>query len=157
MAPEVVLNLFDQVRCQIKSKKHSLHTVCTRPASSRIRSHRRRSAQVHAYPVVLTAVCPYTSCSTHARYAPTHTLVLADAARYQRSVYDKRVDVYSYGVLLWEIFHCKVPYSNLGLGQMSIGKRVMDNDIRPQLGRACPKPIEGDPRILSARARAEPA
>mmetsp|Transcript_68556 Transcript_68556/g.142951 ORF Transcript_68556/g.142951 Transcript_68556/m.142951 type:complete len:708 (+) Transcript_68556:11-2134(+) len=78
------------------------------------------------------------ACGTVQWMAPEVVLNLFD----QRSSYDKRVDVYSYGVLLWEIFHCKVPYSHLGnVGQMMIGRRVKESDIRPVMGRACVKSI----------------
>lgn len=32
--------------------------------------------------------------------------------------YDRRCDIYSYGVLVWEIFHASVPYMETGLDQV---------------------------------------
>ena len=38
----------------------------------------------------------------------------------QHCVYDKHCDVYSFGVLVWEIIHCQTPYGNSRLDQVSI-------------------------------------
>lgn len=47
--------------------------------------------------------------------------------------YDKRCDIYSFGVLLWEIYHCRCPYADLGLDQMQIAYQVVTNGIRPKM------------------------
>ncbi|KAJ1476012.1 kinase-like domain-containing protein, partial [Baffinella frigidus] len=60
----------------------------------------------------------------------------------QKVPYDKRVDVYSYGILLYEIFHCSCPYMETGLDQMTLGRKVFQQNIRPPLGRACPPAIQ---------------
>ena len=39
-------------------------------------------------------------------------------------VYDKSVDVYSYAILMWELFHSQTPYWNTGLDQMGILQQV---------------------------------
>mmetsp|Transcript_2202 Transcript_2202/g.5081 ORF Transcript_2202/g.5081 Transcript_2202/m.5081 type:complete len:470 (+) Transcript_2202:1198-2607(+) len=56
--------------------------------------------------------------------------------------YDRRVDVYSYGILLWELFHCQTPYAETRLDQMGICKHVYNNNIRPKMGRSCPPSIQ---------------
>mmetsp|Transcript_29477 Transcript_29477/g.70910 ORF Transcript_29477/g.70910 Transcript_29477/m.70910 type:complete len:710 (-) Transcript_29477:333-2462(-) len=56
--------------------------------------------------------------------------------------YDARVDIYSYGVLLWEIFHCKTPYYDTRLDQMGICKQVLAKNIRPKFAKNCPVPIQ---------------
>eukprot|EP00286_Rhodomonas_abbreviata_P020854 CAMPEP_0181297642 /NCGR_PEP_ID=MMETSP1101-20121128/5351_1 /TAXON_ID=46948 /ORGANISM="Rhodomonas abbreviata, Strain Caron Lab Isolate" /LENGTH=705 /DNA_ID=CAMNT_0023402597 /DNA_START=27 /DNA_END=2144 /DNA_ORIENTATION=- len=58
------------------------------------------------------------------------------------SYYDKRVDVYSYSILAWEIFHCKIPYGDTGLDQMGVARAVLQENRRPPLSRACPPPIQ---------------
>jgi len=57
--------------------------------------------------------------------------------------YDKRVDMYSYGVLLWELFHCTTPYVETRLDQMGICKSVYRSNIRPKFGRSCPPSVQG--------------
>jgi len=60
-----------------------------------------------------------------------------------RMMYDKRVDVYSYGILLHEIFYCTCPYMETGLDQMSLGRRVLQQNIRPDLRRrSCPSQVQ---------------
>jgi len=56
--------------------------------------------------------------------------------------YHKSVDVYSYGILLYEIFHCSCPYAELGLDQMAIGRKVLQHNIRPNLTRVCPPAVQ---------------
>mmetsp|Transcript_17739 Transcript_17739/g.44683 ORF Transcript_17739/g.44683 Transcript_17739/m.44683 type:complete len:584 (-) Transcript_17739:108-1859(-) len=55
--------------------------------------------------------------------------------------YDQRVDVYSYAILLWEIFHCKVPYGETGMDQMAIANAVFSKGIRPPMSRSCPPEV----------------
>eukprot|EP00283_Hemiselmis_rufescens_P004628 CAMPEP_0173421310 /NCGR_PEP_ID=MMETSP1357-20121228/2466_1 /TAXON_ID=77926 /ORGANISM="Hemiselmis rufescens, Strain PCC563" /LENGTH=715 /DNA_ID=CAMNT_0014384213 /DNA_START=46 /DNA_END=2193 /DNA_ORIENTATION=+ len=59
----------------------------------------------------------------------------------RKMVYDMRVDVYSYAVLLWEIFHCKVPYGDTGMDQMAIANAVFSKGIRPRMSTSCPPEI----------------
>lgn len=60
----------------------------------------------------------------------------------QVSYYDKRCDVFSYAILAWEIFHCKIPYGDSGLDQMGVARAVLQAGKRMALGRACPQPIQ---------------
>jgi Ca2+-binding EF-hand superfamily protein len=57
--------------------------------------------------------------------------------------YDGRCDVYSYGILLWEIFHCNIPYAETGMDQMQIADAVLNSNIRPSVSRSCPQPVQG--------------
>jgi len=56
--------------------------------------------------------------------------------------YDRSVDVYSYGVLFWELFHCTTPYADTRLDQMAICKQVFYNQIRPRMSSQTPDPIK---------------
>jgi hypothetical protein len=47
--------------------------------------------------------------------------------------YGRSVDVYSYGVLVWELTHCRVPYASTGLNQMAIASAVLKKGIRPPI------------------------
>ncbi|KAJ1483732.1 hypothetical protein T484DRAFT_2564744 [Baffinella frigidus] len=48
-----------------------------------------------------------------------------------------------YGVLCWEIFHCRCPYAETGLDQMQIAAQVLKNGIRPRMSsRTPPKTAE---------------
>jgi len=59
------------------------------------------------------------------------------------SEYDKRCDIYSFGILLWEIFHCKIPYGDSGLGPTTIGRKVMRSaTYRPDINKRCPPKIQ---------------
>lgn len=60
----------------------------------------------------------------------------------RETFYDKRCDVFSYGVLLWEIFHCRIPYAETGFDQMQIADAVLNTNIRPAFSRVCPQPIQ---------------
>ena len=55
--------------------------------------------------------------------------------------YDNSCDVFSFGILCWEIFHTKVPYAETGLDQIALAKQVIKADIRPTMSRTCPAEI----------------
>jgi serine/threonine protein kinase len=55
-------------------------------------------------------------------------------------VYDEKVDVYAYAVVLWEILTKKVPYGLMESAQ--IVTQVAMNDIRPPIPKTTPKPIQ---------------
>ncbi|EKX44625.1 hypothetical protein GUITHDRAFT_71999 [Guillardia theta CCMP2712] len=55
--------------------------------------------------------------------------------------YDRTVDVFSYAILLWELFHCSTPYMETRLDQMGICKNVFHRHIRPPISPSCPPGI----------------
>jgi serine/threonine protein kinase len=54
-------------------------------------------------------------------------------------IYDEKIDVYAYGMVLWEILTKKLPYAGMEAAQ--IITQVMMNDIRPPIPTATPRPI----------------
>ena len=55
-------------------------------------------------------------------------------------VYDTKVDVYSYGILLWELLTCDSPYRGIPTNQI-INKVIYENS-RPKLPENLPKKLE---------------
>jgi serine/threonine protein kinase len=51
--------------------------------------------------------------------------------------YGVKSDVYSYGVLLWEIWHKMIPFGNLNQSQIILG--VVTQNMRPPVAKSCPK------------------
>jgi serine/threonine protein kinase len=51
---------------------------------------------------------------------------------FNKKAYDKKVDVFAYGTLIWEIFQRKVPYDGLEPGD--IGERVCGKDTLSMQG-----------------------
>lgn len=52
-----------------------------------------------------------------------------------RPAYNNKVDVYSYGVILWELFHLgHLPWE----GELEVERKVVDG-YRPQIAETCPK------------------
>jgi len=76
----------------------------------------------------------------------------------RRSVYDKRSDVYSYGVMVWEIFHCEIPYANTGLDQMGIANGVLrkQHTLSPKPGFCPPEVAKVIKDCLSFDVRGRP-
>lgn len=54
--------------------------------------------------------------------------------------YDNKVDVYAYGILVWEILTGNLPYD--GLSQPQIIAEVLVNDARPPIPPGVPEPLE---------------
>jgi len=50
--------------------------------------------------------------------------------------YTAKCDVYSYGILLWELLTCDVPFR--GLNQMQVAMSVLSNQTRPMVPNDCP-------------------
>jgi serine/threonine protein kinase len=50
--------------------------------------------------------------------------------------YNRKCDVYSFGVCLWEIYCCDLPYSNLSFAEVSYS--VVRQNLRPDIPRCCP-------------------
>lgn len=53
--------------------------------------------------------------------------------------YDKKCDVYSFGICLWEIYCCAVPYSNVRCVEQS--STLVYKKLRPKIPRSCPKSV----------------
>ena len=54
--------------------------------------------------------------------------------------YDSQVDVYSYSILLWEMYHKTVPFSDLQ--PVDIYEHVVRNDWRLPINQECPKGLK---------------
>ncbi|KAL8158252.1 serine/threonine-protein kinase 52-like [Apium graveolens] len=50
--------------------------------------------------------------------------------------YNRKCDVYSFGVCLWEIYCCDLPYVNLSFAEVS--SAVVRQNLRPDIPRCCP-------------------
>ncbi|XP_072978582.1 serine/threonine-protein kinase 54-like [Typha angustifolia] len=53
--------------------------------------------------------------------------------------YNRRCDVYSFGICLWEIYCCDLPYPDLSFVEVS--SAVVRRDLRPEIPRCCPNPL----------------
>jgi serine/threonine protein kinase len=47
--------------------------------------------------------------------------------------YGLSADVYSFGILMWEIFSEKIPYSYLNLNQLELSIKLINNNLRPEM------------------------
>ena len=67
--------------------------------------------------------------------------------------YDCRVDVYSFGIILWELFTSKLPYE--GMPSLSAAAAVVEHGLRPPLPPDAPPAVTelicrcwaGDPKL----------
>uniref|UniRef100_A0A7S3Z0N1 Protein kinase domain-containing protein n=1 Tax=Lotharella globosa TaxID=91324 RepID=A0A7S3Z0N1_9EUKA len=57
----------------------------------------------------------------------------------RRKEYNYKVDVYSYGVVLWELYTRKIPYKSLGIPAKYLVKKVAMEGIRPKIPHHCPQ------------------
>lgn len=50
--------------------------------------------------------------------------------------YNRKCDVYSFGICLWEIYCCDMPYPDLSFADLS--SAVVNQNLRPEIPRCCP-------------------
>ncbi|GFZ04710.1 protein kinase superfamily protein [Actinidia rufa] len=50
--------------------------------------------------------------------------------------YNRKCDVYSFGICLWEIYCCDMPYADLSFAEVS--SAVVRQNLRPEIPRCCP-------------------
>ncbi|GLT60352.1 hypothetical protein SLA2020_331210 [Shorea laevis] len=53
--------------------------------------------------------------------------------------YNRRCDVYSFGICLWEIYCCDMPYPDLSFADVS--SAVVLQNLRPEIPRCCPSSL----------------
>ncbi|KAE8717622.1 hypothetical protein F3Y22_tig00110044pilonHSYRG00286 [Hibiscus syriacus] len=53
--------------------------------------------------------------------------------------YNRRCDVYSFGICLWEIYCCDMPYPDLSFADVS--SAVVRQNLRPEIPRCCPSSV----------------
>ena len=58
----------------------------------------------------------------------------------RKETYNTKADVYSFGILLWEIFECKIPFSHKK-GKYEVKWRVFRNGERPPISNKTPRDL----------------
>ncbi|KZV23930.1 hypothetical protein F511_23291 [Dorcoceras hygrometricum] len=53
--------------------------------------------------------------------------------------YNRKCDVYSFGICLWEIYCCDLPYPDLSFAEVS--SAVVRQNLRPEIPRCCPSSV----------------
>ncbi|XP_020255115.1 serine/threonine-protein kinase HT1-like [Asparagus officinalis] len=53
--------------------------------------------------------------------------------------YNRKCDVYSFGICLWEIYCCDMPYPDLSFADVS--SAVVRQNLRPDIPRCCPSAL----------------
>nr|XP_010923541.1 serine/threonine-protein kinase STY13 [Elaeis guineensis] len=53
--------------------------------------------------------------------------------------YNRKCDVYSFGICLWEIYCCDMPYPHLSFADVS--SAVVQQNLRPEIPRCCPSAL----------------
>ncbi|XP_009784564.1 serine/threonine-protein kinase 52 [Nicotiana sylvestris] len=53
--------------------------------------------------------------------------------------YNRKCDVYSFGICVWEIYCCDMPYSNLSFSEVT--SAVVCQNLRPEIPRCCPSSL----------------
>ncbi|KAI3670060.1 hypothetical protein L6452_41653 [Arctium lappa] len=55
------------------------------------------------------------------------------------SAYNRKCDVYSFGICLWEIYCCDMPYPDLSFSEVT--SAVVRQNLRPEIPRCCPNSL----------------
>uniref|UniRef100_A0A0D9WK43 non-specific serine/threonine protein kinase n=1 Tax=Leersia perrieri TaxID=77586 RepID=A0A0D9WK43_9ORYZ len=55
------------------------------------------------------------------------------------SPYNRKCDVYSFGICLWEIYCCDMPYPDLSFSEVT--SAVVRQNLRPEIPRCCPSSL----------------
>ena len=76
-----------------------------------------------------------------------------------QTVYDKKVDVFSQAILLWEIFHLQTPYFDERKDNHTFMCCVVNRGLRPRINLSkCPKPVvDLMQRMWAADPKARPS
>lgn len=53
--------------------------------------------------------------------------------------YNRKCDVYSFGICLWEIYCCEMPYADLSFAELT--SAVVRQNLRPEIPRCCPSSL----------------
>eukprot|EP01018_Ginkgo_biloba_P002386 Gb_17742 [translate_table: standard] len=53
--------------------------------------------------------------------------------------YNRKCDVYSFGICLWEVYCCDMPYADLTFAEMT--SAVVRQNLRPEIPRCCPSSL----------------
>ncbi|KAI4326701.1 hypothetical protein MLD38_031988 [Melastoma candidum] len=53
--------------------------------------------------------------------------------------YNRKCDVYSFGICLWETYCCDMPYPDLSFSEMT--SAVVSQNLRPEIPRCCPSSL----------------
>ncbi|KAG6745998.1 hypothetical protein POTOM_050508 [Populus tomentosa] len=53
--------------------------------------------------------------------------------------YNRKCDVYSFGICLWEIYCCDMPYADLSFSEVT--SAVVCQNLRPEIPRCCPSSL----------------
>ncbi|TYJ09373.1 hypothetical protein E1A91_A11G137100v1 [Gossypium mustelinum] len=53
--------------------------------------------------------------------------------------YNRKCDVYSFGICLWEIYWCDMPYANLSFADFT--SAVVRQNLRPEIPKCCPSAL----------------
>lgn len=53
--------------------------------------------------------------------------------------YNRKCDVYSFGICLWEIYCCEMPYPDLSFAELT--SAVVRQNLRPEMPRCCPSSL----------------
>eukprot|EP00249_Psilotum_nudum_P020785 c27846_g1_i1 orf=146-796(+) len=58
-----------------------------------------------------------------------------------RKHYNRKVDVYSFGIILWELLSGRLPFEDMSAVQAAFA--TVHKNARPQVPPGCPEPLEG--------------